>query len=56
MWSAAIVVSDELTRDAFQMPLVQRNQVVQALASNAANHALTIGIRHRTPNRCLQYF
>jgi hypothetical protein len=50
MWSTAIVMDNELTKDAFQMPLVQRNHVVQALAANAANHALTIGVRHRTPS------
>jgi len=38
------------------MRLVQRNQVVQALAPNAANHPLTISIRHWASNRCLQHF
>lgn len=36
-----------------QMPLVQRDQVVQALAPNRANHPFAIGIRHRAPKRCL---
>jgi hypothetical protein len=37
------------------MPLVQRNQEVQALAPNRANHPLAISVRHRAPNRCLQH-
>ena len=56
VWSAAIVVGNEFTEDALQMPLVQRNQIVQALAPNTANHPLAISIRHRAPNRRLQHF
>ncbi len=55
VWPTAIVVGDELTKDALQMPLVQGNQVVQALAPNAANYPFAISIRHRAPDRCLQH-
>jgi len=44
VWPAAIVVGHELTKDALQMPLVQRNQVVQALPPNAANDAMHIAV------------
>ena len=54
VWSAAIVVADELTKDELQMPLAQRDQVVQALSPNRANHSLAISIRHRAPHRCFQ--
>jgi hypothetical protein len=47
VWSAAIVVGNEFTKDALQMPLVQRNQIVQALAPNTANHPLAISIGDR---------
>jgi len=47
VWSATNVVGNEFTKDASQMPLVQWNQVVQALAPNRANRALAISIRHR---------
>ena len=55
VWSAAIVVSNEFTEDALQMPLVQRNQIVQALAPNTANHPLAISIRHRASDRRHQH-
>ena len=54
--SVAIVVGYEFTKDALQMSLVQRNQVVQALAPNGANQPLAISIRHWASNRCLQHF
>ena len=44
VWSAAIVVGNEFTEDALQMPLVQRNQIVQALAPNTANHPLAMSV------------
>src|SRR6202040_4194136 len=49
-----VVMGDELTQDALQMPLVQRNQVVQALAPNRANHSLAIKICYRA-ERCVLF-
>ena len=51
VWSAAIVVGNEFTEDALQMPLVQRNQIVQALAPNTANHPLAMSIPFRMLGR-----
>ena len=55
VWSAAIVVGKEFTKDAPQTPLVQWNQVVEALAPHHANHALAIGIRNQALSRRLQH-
>ena len=47
-----VVVGDVGTKYTAQMPLVQHDDVVSALASDRADHALREGIRFRRPDRC----
>ena len=52
MGTRLVVIGDELLDDPLQVPRVERNDVIQALASERPDPALGHGIRLRSPHRC----
>jgi hypothetical protein len=46
----------ELTEGASQVLLMDGNEIVQSLAADRPDYSFAVCIRHRTSNRCLQYF
>jgi hypothetical protein len=51
VWAAAIVMGDELNDNHSQMPFVDRNQEVEALATNRPDQPFAVRIRLRRPDR-----
>ena len=52
MGTRLVVIGDALLDDPLQVPRVERNDVIQALASERPDPALGHGIRLRSPHRC----
>jgi hypothetical protein len=55
MWPGLIVVADVFLYNASPLMAVKDEYVIQALALQATDHALTMGISLRSANRCLQH-
>src|SRR5712692_6049412 len=55
MWPAPVVVRDPLFEKAPQVPLVERNQKIQAFAAHCTYCSLTESVRLGSLKRCLQY-
>jgi len=55
MWPAPIVVCDPLLEKAPQVPVVERDQKIEALAANRADQSLTERVRLGSLEGCLQY-
>ena len=51
MRSSAIVMNDEFPEDQLQVPIVDRNQVVQAFSADRPNDSLAIGVGFGSANR-----
>jgi hypothetical protein len=51
MWTAAIVMTHELAYDPSQMPLVEGDQEVEALAANRPDEPLAVRVRLGRPDR-----
>jgi hypothetical protein len=47
MWSFAVVVGNPFAQDLAQVPFVQRNHPIEALAPDGADKAFAISIRLR---------
>lgn len=55
MWSAPVIMCDPLLEKSPQVPLIQRDQKVQAFAANRADQSLTERVRLRSLEGRLQY-
>ncbi len=55
MWPAPVVVRDPLFEKAPLVPLVERDQKIQAFTANRADQSLTERVRLRSLKRRLQY-
>ena len=51
MWAHRVVVLDVLVEQAPQMPLVDRDDVIEALAPERTDHTLDDGVSIRRPHR-----
>ena len=51
MRPAAIVVPNKFVKDESQVPVIDRNQIIQTLTSDGPDEPLAISIGFRSPNR-----
>ena len=52
MWSFSVVVGHEFAQDRREVPLVEHDQVVQALSTERPDHPLNDRVRTRRSNGC----
>ena len=54
MWAAVVVGSDRWAQDLPEMPLIESNHEIQALAADRADQPLAERVRLRRPHRRFQ--
>ena len=55
VWTAPIVVDDELRDNPLEVPLAKWDEIVEALTANGPDQSLNKTVRRRCPDRGLEY-